>query len=231
MSNMKLWDSVEKTDPKFTKKFRKEGGFAGTAIGATYIVKKATEQFGSVGIGWGYDIVKEEYLDGSFINERDRIVIHKALIKVWYISEGVKGEVSHYGQTTFIGANKNGTFTDEEHAKKTVTDGLTKCLSMLGFSADIHLGFFDDGKYVSSMGEYFKDKPVQETLSEAEIKDIESRVALAGVSMDKVLLFVFGEYRQGKTVKDIPKSYFLRCVNKLNASIPSKTTTDKGDKK
>lgn len=228
MSNMKLWNSVEKTDPKFTKKFRKEGGFAGTAIGATYLVKKATECFGSVGIGWGYDVVKEEYLDGSFINDKERVVIHKALIKVWYIVDGVKGELSHYGQTTFIGANKNGTFTDEEHAKKTITDGLGKCLSMLGFSADIYLGLYDDNKYVSAISEHFKDKPIEETLSKDEILEMEAKIKSANVSKDKVLLFVFGEYKTGKDIKDIPKSHFSRCINKLNASIPSKKIEKEG---
>ena len=40
---------------------------------------------------------------------------------------------------------------DEDAVKKAVTDGLTKCLSYLGFNADVFLGKFDDNKYVEKM--------------------------------------------------------------------------------
>jgi hypothetical protein len=59
------------------------------------------------------------------------------------------GTVEHFGQTTFVGKNKNGYFTDEEAPKKSLTDAIGKALSMLGFSADIYLGLFDDNKYVN----------------------------------------------------------------------------------
>ena len=61
MNNTELWDSVEKTDPKFTKKVNQRGGF--TAIGAQYQMRKATESFGPYGIGWG---VKEGPLTHRF---------------------------------------------------------------------------------------------------------------------------------------------------------------------
>jgi hypothetical protein len=59
------------------------------------------------------------------------------------------GTVEHFGQTTFVGKNKNGYFTDEEAPKKSLTDAIGKALSMLGFSADIYLGLYDDNKYVN----------------------------------------------------------------------------------
>ena len=59
------------------------------------------------------------------------------------------GTVEHFGQTTFLGKNKNGYFTDEEAPKKSLTDAIGKALSMLGFSADVYLGLFDDNKYVN----------------------------------------------------------------------------------
>ena len=59
------------------------------------------------------------------------------------------GTVEHFGQTTFVGKNKNGYFTDEEAPKKSLTDAIGKALSMLGFSADVYLGLFDDNKYVN----------------------------------------------------------------------------------
>ena len=40
-------------------------------------------------------------------------------------------------------------FHDEEAPKKSITDAMTKCLSLLGFAAEIHLGLYDDNKYAS----------------------------------------------------------------------------------
>jgi len=61
--NLKLWRAVEKTDPSLTKNFSRGGGFQGTAINPTSLVMRATEMFGPPGIGWGYEIVKEEMME------------------------------------------------------------------------------------------------------------------------------------------------------------------------
>ena len=51
MSNLKLWEKVDKTDPKYTKKI--PSGAKLTAIGAQYQKKNATRMFGPMGTGWG----------------------------------------------------------------------------------------------------------------------------------------------------------------------------------
>ena len=65
MTNTSIWERVQSTDPKFTKNYKGAGGFSGTAINATYLVKKATEQFGPLGSGWGYEIVEERFDAGG----------------------------------------------------------------------------------------------------------------------------------------------------------------------
>ena len=138
--NLKLWQSVEKTDPKYTKSFSKAGGFSGTAINATYLVRKATELWGPYGGQWGATVEDEKYVPGA-----GETIVHVVRIKFRHPN----GEFPSYGQTTFVGQNKNGPFTDEEAPKKSLTDALTKALSMLGFSADVFLGLYDDNKYVN----------------------------------------------------------------------------------
>ena len=60
--------------------------------------------------------------------------------------------ITNYGQTMFVTQFRNGgIFTDEEAPKKTITDAITKCLSMLGFASDVHMGLFDDNKYVNDV--------------------------------------------------------------------------------
>ena len=157
-NNLRIWRQVEKTDPAYTKSFSRGGGFKGTATNATYLAMKATETFGPMGIGWGVRVLSEQYIEGAWIDERNRETIHKVLVELWYIYGDKRGEVQQYGQTTFVGTNRHGAFTDEEHAKKSLTDGMSKCLSLLGFAADIHLGRYDDNKYVAEVAAEFNEK-------------------------------------------------------------------------
>jgi len=164
--SMELWNAVAVTNPNFVKSFTRSGGFSGTAINATYQAQKATETFGPCGIGWGIDILEERYQDGAPLNHDGAVigneVIHVLRAKLWYVHQGKRGEVIHFGQTTFVGHNKNGFFTDEEAPKKSMTDAMSKCLSLIGFSADVHLGLYDDNKYVADLRKEFgTDKNVQ----------------------------------------------------------------------
>lgn len=138
--NLKLWEAVATTDPKYTKAFNRAGGFSGTAINATYLMRKATAQWGPFGGKWGAKVEDERYVPGA-----DETIIHVLRIKFWHPD----GDFHSYGQTTFVGKNKHGLFTDEEAPKKSFTDAITKALSLLGFSADVFLGLYDDNKYVN----------------------------------------------------------------------------------
>jgi hypothetical protein len=151
-ANLILWDSVEKTDPARTKNFSRGGGFKGTATNFTYNMKRATEKFGPCGIGYGWNVIDEKYQPGAGTD-----VIHIVRVKFWYMLDGKRGEVEQFGQTAFVGKNKNGPFTDEEAPKKSITDAVSKCLSYLGFSADIHMGMYDDNKYVSDLKREFRE--------------------------------------------------------------------------
>ncbi|SHH03497.1 hypothetical protein [Bradyrhizobium erythrophlei] len=150
--NLAIWNEVEQTDPNYTKQFNRGGGFKGTATNATYLIKKATKMFGPIGIGWGWNIVEEKYQPGQ-----DKDVVHVLRLRLWYKWNSERGEIEHFGQTTFVGKNKNGWFTDEEAPKKSLTDALSKCLSTLGFAADIHLGMYDDNRYVSDLKQDFRN--------------------------------------------------------------------------
>lgn len=153
MKNLSIWESVQKTDPKFTKQFSAGGNF--TSINAVYMVMQATKQFGPIGIGWGYDILEERYDNGAPINlgaENQELIFektHTIKICLWFMQDGKKGELIHFGHTPYFYKTKNGGFiTDKEAPKKSLTDAVKKALSMLGFSADIFMGMYDDVNYV-----------------------------------------------------------------------------------
>jgi hypothetical protein len=128
----------------------------------------ATELWGQNGKGWGLDIVDEQYVPGAPILVNDNVVgneiIHVVRVQLWYREgEEVYRTSPQYGQTTFVGKNKNGMFTDEEAPKKSVTDGMLKCMSLLGFSADIFMGLYDDNKYVNdAKAKYAPEQKPQE---------------------------------------------------------------------
>ena len=141
--NMKLWNSVEKTDPAHTKKVKFGRGF--TAIDPHSQVMNATKAFGPAGEGWGWNVMRVEYtvtndvaiLVGLWVQKNDGL--YSPGIQQW-------GQASLY-----IDAAESKKDTDA--FKKAMTDGLTKCLSYLGFNADVFLGKFDDNKYVQQRQE------------------------------------------------------------------------------
>ena len=152
-NNLTLWQAVEKTPLNQQKQITGKA-YKGNSPKPHYLVHKATEMFGPCGIGWGFDIVDEQLLDGALLEPGFFEKIHTARIKVWYKWEGERGEVEHVGQTQFCGRRNNGnTFTDEDAPKKSVTDALVKALSMIGFAGDIFSGRYDDSKYQQELRE------------------------------------------------------------------------------
>ena len=142
--NLAIWVSNQATDPAYTKTFTRAGGFSGSAINSTYQFRRATEQFGPAGKGWGWDVEEDRYVPCGVQ------VLHVLRIRFWWKdSEGVHS-FPVFGQTFLLSETKSGLRADEEAPKKSLTDALTKALSMLGFSSDVYLGLFDDNKYINA---------------------------------------------------------------------------------
>jgi hypothetical protein len=217
VQNLSLWQSVEKTDPQYTKPFSRGGGFRGTATNATYLAKKATEAFGPMGIGWGVEIIDEAIMEGAPLDAQgNNEKIHKVRVKLWYKLDGERGEVVQFGQTTFVGRNKNGLFTDEEAPKKSLTDAMSKCLSLLGFSADIHLGRFDDNKYVSDLQQEFAEKHEAEVrkqapkVSDEQAAELDQLIAETDTDGDK-----FRRFFKVENLRELPIEDYERARRML----------------
>ena len=162
--NLKVWDSFGKTDPTYTKS-NGHGRNASTSITPMYMVKLATKTLGPIGEGWGY-VVKEERFDngkpivlvpgdkskgtlpvymldnGSIVFEK----IHTLLLEMW--TKDKSNTFLQFGHTKYSYLTKNGDyFVDDEYGKKSLTDAMTKCLSLIGVCSDIYMGEFDDKNY------------------------------------------------------------------------------------
>ncbi|RFA24383.1 hypothetical protein CAI21_21830 [Alkalilimnicola ehrlichii] len=216
-TKLAIWEQVEKTDPSYTKPFNRGGGFKGTATNATYLAKRATEVFGPMGLGWGLDILDESLMEGAPLDDRGtRELIHKVRVKLWYRYQEQRGEVVQFGQTTFVGKNRHGLFTDEEAPKKSLTDGMSKCLSLLGFSADIHLGRYDDNKYVQEITAEFREKQEAEArkaapkVDEAQLKELQQLLKETQTDAKK-----FHRFFKVASLKELPEADFDRAKRML----------------
>jgi len=146
MSNLDLWDRVEKTDPKHTKKANVRGNNI-TAIAPQRQIKNATKEFGSYGQAWGF---KDISLDFALM-ERTGVIIFKG---VFFYPSGefpIFSSISAFRDNAMLKP-------DADFAKKVETDALTKALSKIGFNADVFMGLYDDHKYVQMLNDEF-NKP------------------------------------------------------------------------
>lgn len=144
MSNKALWDAVKVTDPAAVKPITGKQ-YKGNSPKPYWLIERATEVFGPVGIGWGV-VVKSERFER--LSETD--VLHVAVVSVWYMHEGKRTETFDQmgGTKAAYMTGKGSLMVDEDAGKKSVTDGMVKCLSMIGFAGDIFSGQWDDSKYV-----------------------------------------------------------------------------------
>lgn len=143
-TNLRIWSALEKTNPKHTKPFKRSGGFSGTAVKPIYNDERMTETFGPCGIGWG--IGKPEY---TLVNSGDGAVAVYCVVDIWFMDGDKRSEpVWGVGGDFAVAKRSSGTFADDEAFKKAFTDAVGNAQKRLGMSADIHMGLFDDHKYV-----------------------------------------------------------------------------------
>jgi len=135
--NLKLWNDVCETNPDHTKEITL--GRKITAIDPYRQIEAATSQFGPVGVGWGWSVSQVTFLPTDEVG---------VLIDMWHGDSGKT--FCHWGQASLYIDNAKQK-RDKDCMKKATTDGITKCLSMLGFNADVFLGKFDDNKYVQEL--------------------------------------------------------------------------------
>lgn len=185
--NLSIWKQVQRTDPRFTKTL--EGaGFQGTSINSNYMFMRATEIFGPVGEGWGYEVVEEKFLDGKpltepvmennkqvalrYLRDADGSLFceqnHSIKIQFWYRSkDGKCCYFESYGATPYRYQTQYGIKVDSEVIKKSLTDAIKKALSMLGFSSDVFMGMHDNPEYLIKNKLEFEIKAASENAEDS----------------------------------------------------------------
>ena len=152
---MEIWNALSKTDPKHTKQFKRAGGFSGTAMKPIWIVKRMTEQFGVCGQGWG--INRPEF---QVEHTPDESLVYCS-VSIWHGDKA--NEIWGVGGDKVRTTRKSGdVFVDDEAFKKAFTDAVNNALKYLGVGADIHMGQFEDNKYVQEVTNEFQQEAAQE---------------------------------------------------------------------
>ena len=164
-NNLELWNKVEKTNPKYTKK-AKVGGMNITAIAPQYQIMQVTEQFGIYGEKWGFKDIKLSY----DLVEKCNLVVFKG---TFFFPNG-EFEIIN---SCKLYMDRALTMVDDNFAKKIETDTLTKAISKLGFNADIFMGKFDDVRYVEEANAHFNPikKPsekLKECKTQSELREV-----------------------------------------------------------
>jgi len=201
MSNKDLWDSVFKTDPNQTKPISGKD-YQGTSVKPYFIVERLTDKFGPCGIGWGIDIISERFERFGDVES-----LHVAQIKLWYVLDGKRGEITQMGQTRASYVTSKGTYkVDEDAPKKSVTDAMTKCASWLGFAGDVFSGRWDDSKYVNDLKKEFAEEKKTITPTTGVREAIEP-IRLSEIEKDAQQITGLTSMQDADTVLAILKDY------------------------
>ena len=189
---MKIWETLSKTNPEFTKPLPGYGGKTLTTIDPMYQIQMMTDLFGPVGLGWKYK-VDYKYIDGLVFAE----VTIKYFTNEWH----------EYGPVCSVqNLSKSNNKLDDEAPKKAMTDAMTKAFSHLGMSADVFLGKFDDSKYVEQMKQEFSQPQPQKIPKTNGKRNIELDMQF---NMDQIK----------KDIKKIDDIYLLRLWKKNNPNL------------
>lgn len=145
--NLSIWQKVDKSDPSQLKKVNQRGGYL--SIDAYPQIKKATEMFGPMGIGFGLKDISYSIVTGDISNrdnpdKRGEILILESTFWYRYPDSNIMGYIPMFNQGEF-----GTSFSNDETFKKLITNSISKALSYLGFNYDVFCGSWDDDKYVN----------------------------------------------------------------------------------
>src|SRR5215467_2559642 len=164
--NLRHWRELATTDPQHTKPFQRPGGFKGTAIKPIWNIMRLTEHFGPMGIGWGTKEPKFNVIDTGPGGE----MLVYCVLECWYKDSetGDIGTLFGVGGDRAASKRSGAMFADDEAYKKAYTDALANAFLRLGVSADVHMGLFEDIKYLSQVREHYDNtRAIQQQITQS----------------------------------------------------------------
>ena len=199
-NNLELYEKFRSVPNEAQKKITggRLSGF--TDINPMWRIKKLTEEFGSCGVGWYYEIVNQRIEQGG--NE-EKAAFVDILLFVKIGDEWSKG-ISGIGGSMFVSKEINGLYTSDECFKMALTDAISTACKALGIGADI----------------YFEKDRTKYTESSKDAKPKEPEITFDIVGVEELLkTFTTYEevnsYYKASDYKALPEFKKL-CTDKLN---------------
>ena len=212
MKNMDLWNKVKVTDPAAVKPITGKS-YKGNSPNPYWLIQRATEVFGPVGRGWGVTVKSERFERLS-----DTDVLHVAVVSAWYVWDGKRSETFDQmgGTKAAYKTNSGSMMIDEDAGKKSVTDGMVKCLSMLGFAGDIFSGQWDDSKYVAWAAEETMRRE-QPRITDAQSHEIKTLLQSTGSDTAAFLAWISkGAGMAVPSVDAMPANAYAPAIKRLH---------------
>lgn len=155
MNSYELWQAVSRP-PKSALKTINAGRLKGKSdIRPQWRYEIMTQTYGLCGIGWKYEVIDEQVVEGSDGQKMAKVNIN-LFVRVddeW--SDPIPGT----GGSMFVENERNGAYTNDECFKMATTDALSVAMSRIGVASDIYMGLWDGSKYIKYVGEPNKPKP------------------------------------------------------------------------
>lgn len=183
-ANLRIWNALGKTDPAHTKGFSRAGGFRGTAIKPIWVTQRLTELFGPCGEGWGFEKPEFQLVATEF----GETLVY-CTVTAWYAevpsAEAPEQTLVIYsthgrprkmiygvGGDKVVTQRQSGAFHDDEAFKKAFTDALGNAFKFVGVGADVHMGLFEDSKYLAEVtAEFHPPQPREDPKPAGKEKD------------------------------------------------------------
>ncbi|WP_456322185.1 hypothetical protein [Hydrogenimonas sp.] len=198
IEGIEFYKSVCKTNPDYVKR-AKVGGRMIATIDPQYQTELATEKWGLYGHSWG---VKNTRFENTIVGE----TIIRTLYGVFFYPLG-EFEYAVSGKFSYP-TRQGGLMIDEDIEKKLLTKFQSKCLSKLGFNADVYLGMYDDAEYVNEVSREFHKISAQQLGQLMKlINETETKIE------------AFCNAFSIKAPADLPETEFNKAVAMLNAKL------------
>lgn len=172
--NLKIWSECTHIDQKHLKA-AKVNGMPCTTVNGLEMVRLFTKAFGPIGKSWRYEIAEERFDEVKPITGFEPLMElnHTVRLRFWIKHDSDWVSFEQYGHTKaryLAGARSSSPYIafDEEYAKKSTTDALKKCLSLLGVAADVYTGQVDDHAYMAEVADKQNIAKADESASERQ---------------------------------------------------------------
>ena len=201
LTPIEFYESVKKTDPKYVKN-QNVGGRKISTIDPQYQTENATKAFvGLYGSTWGIKDI--EFTTRQYPNATEVMTLKGTFFHPY-------GEFPYAvsGKSYYVSKGGNH-IIDEDIEKKLVTSMKSKCLSILGFNADIFMGLFDNAGYVNEVAQEFALITYEQYQAIAKLLQETGTVATDfnnAFSIDKTMELPLSEYNKAIAMLNAKKS-------------------------